>query len=233
MKRFIRFVIIAAIALSALGTSAGGAIYLLGWDKIYHCRDKLERLVGSDKPIAIAKRFWVATLNGRKETAYWYMQPMEGLVPEMAGAHRDDEVILGDVVQQDGYQMIDTTLILNRENGQRYIRLKTVMVPNENGDWMVDFWSSQQTTFDVVIEDSAQRLGILLSSASSEFPHLLNVGGEAPEESKAAAEKQIDEALKSAKERIMSAYAKHLHQSKPSEQSQNNSTENEGDKLNN
>lgn len=198
-----RFLIITGVLLVVVAGGAGGAVYYWGWDSI-------ERVVGSDEPKAIAKRFWKATLSGRQEAASWYMKPMEGLVPQMAAAHEDDEVILGGAVQQDGYQFIDTTLVLNRPSGRRVVRLKTVMVPDDGGEWLVDFWSSQQTAFDVGLEDGLQRMTALLTNASAEFPYLLSAGGETPEEAKKAAGEQIDVALNSAKEQLLATYTNQL-----------------------
>ena len=200
-----RFLIITGVLLVVLAGGAGGAVYYWGWDNI-------ERVIGSDEPRAVAKRFWKATLAGRQDTASWYMQPMEGLVPQMAAAHEDDEVILGSAVQQDGYQFIDTTLVLNRPTGRRVVRLKTVMVPDDGGEWLVDFWSSQQTAFDVGLEDGLQQMTALLANASAEFPHLLSAGGETPEAAKEAAEEQIDVALKTAKDQLLTTYTKQLEQ---------------------
>lgn len=198
-----RFLIITGVLLVVLAGGAGGAVYYWGWDSI-------ERVIGSDEPKAVAKRFWKATLTGRQEAASWYMKPMEGLEPQMAAAHEDDDVILGSAVQQDGYQFIDTTLVLNRPSGRRVVRLKTVMVPDDRGKWLVDFWSTQQTAFDVGLEDSLQRMTALLKNASDEFPHLLSAGGETPEEAKKAAGEQIDVALKNAKDQLLAIYTKQL-----------------------
>lgn len=200
-----RFLIITVVLLVVTAAGAGGSIYYWGWDSV-------ERVIGSDEPKAVAKRFWRATLAGRQEVATWYMKPMEGLEPQMAAAHEDDEVILGNVLQQDGYQFIDTTLVVNRPTGRRVIRLKTVMVADDGGEWLVDFWSSQQTAFDVGLEDGLHRMTALLASASAEFPHLLSAGGETPEEAKEAAGKQIDVALKTAKDQLLTIYVKQLDQ---------------------
>lgn len=205
-----RLLIITGVLLVVVAGGAGGAVYYWGWDSI-------ERVIGSNEPKAIAKRFWKTTLSGRQGAASWYMKPMEGLVPQMAAAHEDDEVILGSAVQQDGYQFIDTTLVLNRPSGRRVVRLKTVMVPDDGGEWLVDFWSSQQTALDVGLEDGLQRMTALLTNASAEFPHLFSAGGGTLEEAKKAAGEQIDVALNSAKEQLLDTYTKQLeHLSKTS-----------------
>lgn len=199
-----RFLIITGLFLIVAGAGAGGAIYYWGLDKI-------ENVIGSDEPKAIAKRFWKGTLAGKPDVAAWYMKPQEGLTPSMASSSPDDEVILGSAIQQDGYYFIDTTLILNRSGGLRVVRLKTVLVPDAQGEWLVDFWSSQQTAFDVGLEDGLQRMTALLSNAALEFPYLIGSGG-SEEEAKKAASEQIDHAFGEAKSKLLEIYQKQLEQ---------------------
>lgn len=190
-----------------VGGSAGGAVYYWGWDKI-------EYVIGGKEPHSIAKRFWKATLKGNKETASWYMKPHDGLEPILASVGEDDEVRLGGTHRQDGYYFVDTTLYLQRPNGRRVVRLKTVVVPDEEGNWQVDFWSSQQTTFDVGLEDGLNRMVALLSNASVEFPYLVSAGGDDEKQALAAAGEQVDVALAEAKDKIMKVYAKQLQKLK-------------------
>lgn len=202
-----RFLIIIFTLILVIGGSAGGAVYYWGWDKIEH-------VIGGKEPHSIAKRFWKATLKGNTETASWYMKPHEGLEPMLASVGDGDEVRLGGTHRQDGYYFVDTTLYLQRSNGRRVVRLKTVVVPDEDGNWQVDFWSSQQTTFDVGLEDGLSRMVALLSNASLEFPHLVSAGGDNEKEALAAAGEQVDVALTEAKEKIMQVYSKQLQKLK-------------------
>ncbi len=208
-----RFLIILFALILVIGGSACGAVYYWGWDRIEH-------FIGGKEPHSIAKRFWKATLKGNKETASWYMKPHEGLKPILASVGDGDEVRLGETHRQDGYYFVDTTLILQRPNGTRVVRLKTVVVPDEDGNWQVDFWPSQQTTFDVSLEDGLNRMVALLSNASVEFPYLFSAGGDDEKEALAAAGKQVDAALTEAKTKIMEVYAKQLRKIKEDANSQ-------------
>lgn len=213
-----RTLIITALIAAVLGAGAGGTVYFVGWDKVektyYWGHDRVEKTVGDDEPKAIAERFWQATLGGRTETASWYMKSQEGLQPTMTAANSDDHVILGAVAQQEGYYFVDTTLVLHRPAGRRFVRLKTVLVPNPKGDWLVDFWSSQQTAFDVSLDDGLARMSALLRNAVEEFPFLLGSVTSVEEEKQAASE-QLDYAFAQAKEKLLVMYEKQLETMNP------------------
>lgn len=202
-----RFLIITVALLTVLGGISGGVVYHFGLDKIEH-------VIGGDDPRSIAERFWRSTLKGNQETASWYMKPHKGLSPTLESSGEGNQVVLGSTHQQDGFYFIDTTLYLQRVGGNRIVRLKTVLSPNQDGDWEVDFWSSQQTAFDAGLEDALMRMVALLANASAEFPHLANAKGGSDEEALKYAGEHIDSALKNAKEKILLNYSKQLDKMK-------------------
>lgn len=201
-----RFLVILVSLILVVGGSAGGAVYYWGWDRVEH-------VIGGKEPHSIATRFWKATLKGNKETALWYMKPHEGLEPVLTGVG-GGEVRLGGTHRQDGYYFVDTTLFLQRPSGTRLVRLKTVVVPDKDGNWQVDFWSSQQTIFDVGLEDGLNRMVALLTNATVEFPYLVSADGNDEKKALGAAGEQVDKALADAKAKIMEVYARQRQKSK-------------------
>ncbi|MFK5950462.1 MAG: hypothetical protein QM500_17040 [Methylococcales bacterium] len=128
----------------------------------------------SNDTVAVANAFWNNLMSPFPENALPYISERERLTPVFNGYTEGDTFKFVKVDRSmQGVIGLDTLLYITRNNKLKVIPIKTILV-QKNGVWLVDYYSTQASLYDAVIEkvinDSGKMLITGVETLESEMP---------------------------------------------------------------
>jgi len=149
-----------------------------------------------NNPESVAQAFWLSALSSDPSQAKQFMKNGEVLAIDIIGQNVKDSASIGEVVEQNGYYFINTTLSLWRKERQVSIPLQTVIVPVD-GRWKVDYWSTKQTVVNATMDRTMKYFASTVNDADKYLKNILGVQDQ--EKALQIAETKIDAEFKNAK----------------------------------